>query len=175
MLSEGGAFIYAGKNVIPDSDQIKAAAVKRICSVSQEGKKKKVQRFTAVSVTKLGFADLKHENPASSSMKANCTTTLTTHFAGLPWFHPSTSSHPGEVVHLCRDVVPAVLPHPGPVSWQVRKISGLRAFAWCEAWIWIQRKLSALPAWESSAAEQTPASPPLGVLGLGVFRLSDNF
>lgn len=137
--------------------------------------KKKVQRFTAVSVTKLGFADLKHENPASSSMKANCTTTLTTHFAGLPWFHPSTSSHPGEVVHLCRDVVPAVLPHPGPVSWQVRKISGLRAFAWCEAWIWIQRKLSALPAWESSAAEQTPASPPLGVLGLGVFRLSDNF
>lgn len=41
MLSEGGAFIYAGKNVIPDSDQIKAAAVKSICSVSQEGEKKK--------------------------------------------------------------------------------------------------------------------------------------
>lgn len=41
MLIEGAAFEYAGKNVIPDSDQIKAAAVKRICSLSREGKIKR--------------------------------------------------------------------------------------------------------------------------------------
>lgn len=40
MLSEGAVFEYAGGKVIPDSDQIKVAAVRRICSLSQEGEKK---------------------------------------------------------------------------------------------------------------------------------------
>lgn len=53
MPSEGAAFEEAAKNVIPDSDQIKAAAVKRTCSLSQEGGRGgKVQLSTALSVTK---------------------------------------------------------------------------------------------------------------------------
>lgn len=48
MLSEGAVFEYAGGKVIPDSDQIKVAAVRRICSLSQEGEKKSAMIYCCV-------------------------------------------------------------------------------------------------------------------------------